>query len=145
MKTRSKLSASLLLAGLAAAAGPVLAQEIVEVTTVQIAPDYAYTAPQRQYYYVEPAPVYSEPAITVVAPRQDQLDEQTSYDAAYAIAADPRPWHGTIGIETRNNDVTLNGLVSTPGQAARAGQDARSVDGVRNVDNLIRSRVGGSY
>jgi osmotically-inducible protein OsmY len=62
----------------------------------------------------------------------------------YRIGNDSR-LTGTVGVETRDSNVTLTGLLTTPGQARMAGQDAREVDGVRNVENRIRTKVGGSY
>ena len=50
---------------------------------------------------------------------------------------------GRIGVETRDNEVTLSGSTTTPGQARRAARDAYSVPGVRNVSNEIRPKVGG--
>lgn len=91
-----------------------------------------YVAPSGTYY------VYEAP-ITVTAPANE--DAAITQSVADNIAADP--WiNGAVGIDTRDNVVTLTGLVSTPGQTWRAAGDARRVDGVDEVRNQIRSRVG---
>jgi hypothetical protein len=135
------------------------------------ASEYYYVVPRTEYYVVPAAPatttadsyyvpsrsdgsyyyssnpaeaaVYSAPPINVYGYRAND-DQLITQDVADRIAADPSI-NGTIGISTYRSDVTLSGLVTTPGQAQRAGRDAQSVDGVRNVDNGIRSKVGSGF
>jgi osmotically-inducible protein OsmY len=52
---------------------------------------------------------------------------------------------GEIGVETNDGDVSLNGLVVTPGEADRAELDALSIDGVKNVENYLKVQVGGDF
>lgn len=157
MNARSQLCATLAAAALALPALPAIAQtQVIEITTparTEVyyappstyynapAPTYYYTSPEtRTYYYTTTD--YVAPAITVTAPPLDE-DQRITYDVVDTIAADPRV-SGRIGVETRNNEVTLSGFTTTPGQARHAERDARSVDGVRHVDNQIRPRVGGT-
>ena len=71
------------------------------------------------------------------------LEGLITNDVVTELAFDP--WiSGTVGVETNNNVVTLNGRVSTPGQALRADADAHRVDGVSEVQNRLKTRVGGS-
>ena len=130
---------------------------VVETTTYYYTPapvtTYYYTPPPATtYYYTPPATTYyyqptvievrTEPAITVEAPLLTE-DQAITADVVDRIAGDP--WiSGRIGVETRNNDVTLSGTVTTPGQVRRAINDTRTVPGVRTVNNELRSRVGGS-
>jgi osmotically-inducible protein OsmY len=79
--------------------------------------------------------------ITIYADRATE-SQLITRDVVDEIARDPQI-SGYVGVETRHNDVTLSGLVTTPGQAERAARDARRVDGVRNVSNNVRARVGG--
>jgi BON domain-containing protein len=105
-----------------------------ETTTV-----YSYT-PATTSYYVEPAPVYYAAPYTVYGSRGD-IDAAITSDVRDNIASDPYI-SGHIDVSTRRNDVTLQGLVSTPGQVDRAGYRAREVDGVGDIDNQVRARVG---
>jgi osmotically-inducible protein OsmY len=68
-------------------------------------------------------------------------DAAINADVRDNIASDPYI-SGHIDASTRNSDVTLQGLVSTPGQVDRAGYRAREVDGVGDIDNQVRARVG---
>jgi hypothetical protein len=108
---------------------------VPETTTV-----YSYT-PDTTSYYVAPAPVYYAGPYTVYGSSVDN-DAAINADVQDNIASDPYI-NGHIDVSTRNSDVTLQGLVSTPGQADRAGYRAREVDGVGDIDNQVRSRVGG--
>ena len=119
--------------------------------TTYSAPVTTYSAPVATYsaplatttYYAAPVTevVYAEPAITVYGrPLNDDL--RITQDVAGAIAHDPYI-SGRIGVETRDNEVTLSGSTTTPSQARRAARDAYSVPGVRNVSNEIRPKVGG--
>jgi hypothetical protein len=127
---------------------------VVETTTYYYTPapvtTYYYTPPSTTYYtppltsYYEPTviEVRTEPAITVEAPLLTE-DQAITADVVDRLAGDP--WlSGRIGVETRNNDVTLSGTVTTPGQVRRAINDTKTVAGVRTVNNELRSRVGGS-
>jgi len=125
---------------------------VVETTTYYYTPapvtTYYYTSPPATTYYYprtyEPTviEVRTEPAITVEAPLLTE-DQAINADVVDRLAGDP--WlSGRIGVETRNNDVTLSGTVTTPGQVRRAINDTRTVPGVRSVNNELRSRVGGS-
>ena len=109
------------------------------------APRVYYTEPATTYYYREPVTtttyVYTEPAITVEAPRYYNDDQRITADVVDAIASDGRI-RGDIGVSTYRSNVELTGRVTTPGQRDRAGRAARSVDGVGEVQNLIRPRVG---
>lgn len=145
MNHRSKLRISLLAATLAAAAAPALAQT-VQITTAPIVSGYYYVPADGRYYAVPATTEYYvtpviEERITIYADRATG-DQLITNDVVDAIAADPRIT-GYVGVETRDGDVTLSGLVSTPGQALRAGRDARGVDGVRDLHNNVRARVGG--
>lgn len=146
MTARSKIRASLLLATLATAAAPGFAAETVEIsrasTPYYIPADgnYYYVPATREYYVTPATTIYYEP-ITVYSQRATE-DELITNDVVNEIANDSR-LSGYVGVETQRNDVTLSGLVATPGQAERAARDARNVDGVRNVHNYLRARVGG--
>jgi len=135
-----KLTAALIATALAAAAAPAIAETI-----------YVYTPPERTVYVpVETVTTddyytyYTAPTttITVYGTRGDE-DALITNDVVTELAFDP--WiSGTVGVETNNNVVTLNGRVSTPGQALRADADAHRVDGVSEVQNRLKTRVGGS-
>ena len=121
---------------------------VVETTTYYYTPapvtTYYYTPPPATTYYYQPTviEVRTEPAITVEAPLLTE-DQAITADVVDRIAGDP--WiSGRIGVETRDNDVTLSGTVTTPGQVRRAINDTKTVPGVRTVNNELRSRVGGS-
>lgn len=102
-----------------------------------------YTPPLTSYYYEPTAvEVRTAPAITVEAPLLSE-DQAITEDVVDVLASN-RYLNGTIGVETRNNDVTLSGSVTTPGQVRRAIRDTKSVAGVRTVNNELRSKVGGS-
>jgi hypothetical protein len=107
---------------------------VPETTTV-----YSYT-PDTTAYYVAPQPVYYAGPYTVYGSPADN-DAAINADVQDRIASDPYI-NGHIDVSTRNSDVTLQGLVSTPGQADRAGYRAREVDGVGDIDNQVRARVG---
>jgi hypothetical protein len=125
--------------------------EIVTPARTQVyydPPSTYYHSPGTTYYYTPPAVTtyyatteYVAPAITVTAPYLTE-DQRITSDVVDAIAADPRV-SGRIGVETRDNEVTLSGSTTTSGQARHAERDARGVAGVRNVTNEIRPRVGG--
>jgi len=155
MNVRPKLLGALAAAALALPAIPALADtQVIEVTTpartdVYYAPPSTYySTPSPVYYYSPPTTAYytttdySAPAIEVTAPYLTE-DQRITSDVADSIAADPRV-SGRIGVDTYNNEVTLSGYTSTPGQARHAERDARAVDGVRHVNNEIRPRVGGT-
>ena len=109
------------------------------------------TSDSRTYYYVTEGPtyvrqvpvtevVYTEPAITVEAPRQTE-DERITNDVVDVLASDPY-LSGRIGVETYDRDVTLSGSVTTPGQIRRAVRGAQSVAGVDHVTSELRPKVG---
>lgn len=100
---------------------------------------YSYT-PDTTSYYVAPAPVYYADSYTVYGSRGN-YDADINADVQDNIAADPHI-SGHVDVSTRKGDVTLQGLVSTPGQVDRAGYRAREVDGVGDIDNQVRARVG---
>lgn len=156
MKPLLKLRAPLLCAAIAAVAAPAFAAEVLEIVQVPVT-SYQYGQPVTTYYYVErPATgttyVYTEPVVTEVYRAPDVVvtapalteDEAITRDVVDTIASNPRI-SGRIGVETRDNNVNLSGIVGTPGQARSAVRDAQSVPGVRNVESELRSRVGGSY
>jgi len=139
MKPCPKLTAALVTAALATAAAPAVAETIYVYTpserTVYVPVE---TATTDDYYTYYTAPTTT---ITVYGTRTD--DDVITNNVVTELAFDP--WiSGTIGVETNNNVVTLNGRVSTPGQALRADYDAHRVDGVAEVQNRLRTRVGGS-
>jgi hypothetical protein len=148
----ARYRATVLAAALAACAAPVMAEEIYyyapPTTTYYYTPPatttYYYTEPTTTYYYapVVTERVYEEPPITVTAPYMTE-DQRITGDVVDTLANDPR-LSGKIGVETRNNDVTLSGVVTTPGQARRAQRDAQGVYGVGNVTNDLGTRVGGT-
>ncbi len=165
MRSRIKLTASLAVATLAAAAGSAFADRATEISTAPVVTEsYYYTTPIEPYYapgvtvyetaptttyYYDTAPAttyvpttttyYTEPPIVVTAPRSE--DEAITNDVVDTLASDPRI-SGNIGVETFRNNVTLTGRVLTPTQAEIAARDAHSVDGVRDVENRLRARVG---
>ena len=148
--TRPKLRMSLIGAALAIAALPAAA-DVIERTTTYYYPtpvtttDYYYVpSPATSDYYYAPqvVEVYEAPGVIVTAPYLNE-DQAINYDVVDVIASNPRI-SGKIGVETRDRDVKLSGVVSTPGQARMAARDAQSVDGVRNVENQLRAKVGGS-
>lgn len=157
MSIRRKLAASLLAGTAGALALPGVAAEVIEITTpattrYYVAPattyyapattTYYYTEPARTYYY-EPATTvtYVEPSITVTEQRLPE-DVRITNNVIDAIADDPYI-SGRIAVETYDNDVTLSGSTTTPGQARRAARNAYSVAGVRSVSNELRPKVGG--
>jgi hypothetical protein len=157
MSIRRKLAASLLAGAAGALALPGAAAEVIEITTpattrYYVAPattyyapattTYYYTEPARTYYY-EPATTvtYVEPSITVTEQRLPE-DVRITNNVIDAIADDPYI-SGRIAVETYDNDVTLSGSTTTPGQARRAARNAYSVAGVRSVSNELRPKVGG--
>ena len=87
------------------------------------------------------APV-QEPPVTVYADRKSK-DELINEDVVRLLANDSR-LSGYIGVETRNQIVTLNGRLTTSGQTSHAVRVAQSVEGVREVRNLLRAKVGGN-
>ena len=164
---------ALALATAAACAAPAFA-DVVEVYTIPSGRDVYYVpstqsyvaAPSGNYYYVPderyyvapttttttttyytaPAStyVYTEPAITVEAPRYYNDDQRITADVVDAIANEPRI-RGNIGVSTYRNNVELTGRVTTPGQRDLAATVAKSVDGVDDVTNLIKPRVGSGF
>jgi|KBSSwiStaDraftv2_1062776.scaffolds.fasta_scaffold143646_2 hypothetical protein len=158
-----KLCAIALAVG-AACAAPAFA-EVVEVYTIPTGQDYYYVTPSyttTDYYYVAPSTTYvaptttyyyapatrttyyTEPAITVEAPRYYNDDQRINADVVDAIAGDRRIRDGAnIGVSTYRGNVQLSGRVTTPNQRDYAGEAANSVPGVDEVTNLIRPRVGG--
>jgi osmotically-inducible protein OsmY len=82
-----------------------------------------------------------EPPVTVTAERKSK-DELINEDVVKLLASDTR-LSGYIGVETRDQIVTLNGRVTSAGQTWRATRIAQSVEGVREVRNHLRTRVGG--
>jgi osmotically-inducible protein OsmY len=116
MNSRRKFHATLLLATLAAA--PAMAAE----------PDFGPAAP-----------LYQGSSTTVYGQRLTE-DERINIEVVDRIARDDHV-SGTIGVETAEREVTLNGLVNTPQQVDRAGLDAQHVEGIRTVHNYLRSRI----
>lgn len=101
------------------------------------------SAPAPTYYSTPPTVtevVYEAPRITVEAPRLTD-DQRITDDVVHVLAHDPY-LSGRIGVETRDQDVSLTGTVTTPGQVRRAVRDAKSVWGVRNVTSELRPKVG---
>jgi hypothetical protein len=165
MQAIRKFRVAALCAALGAVAAPALAQEtetynlptgnsaypppvVYYTPTVrevyEAPPTTVYYVPSTTYYYAQPATtvVYEAPAIEVTAPYLTG-DRRITADVVDTIAADP--WiSGRVGVETRDSNVNLSGIVTTPGQARRAERDAKSVPGVRNVENELRTRVGGA-
>ena len=164
MKVRARILA---VAAAAALAGtlPALAAEVIEITTpattttttttyyvAEPTTTYYVTEPRTTYYTTTPAPtyystaptvtevVYEAPRITVEAPRLTD-DQRITDDVVHVLAHDPY-LSGRIGVETRDQDVSLTGTVTTPGQVRRAVRDAKSVWGVRNVTSELRPKVG---
>jgi hypothetical protein len=125
---------------LAAFAAPALAETTIYVETSPA--DTVYVPPTTYYYYTQPSTTapYSEPPIIVTAPRADD-DARINQDTVDTLAADPR-LSGRIGVETRDQEVELSGIVTTDGQAMRAERDAMGVYGVRNVQNNLTTRIG---
>lgn len=136
--THRRIPAVLATAALALAAAPALA-ETVYIETVPA--NQVYVPATTYYYYTAPAPTaaYTEPPI-IVTPAPP-TDAQINQDVVDTLAADPR-LSGRIGVETRDQEVELSGIVTTEGQALHAERDAKSVYGVRNVRNEITSRMG---
>jgi hypothetical protein len=146
MTARIRIPALLATAALAAVATPALAAQTIYIDT---APAYETYVPPTTYYY-DTAPrtyydappsttiVYTEPPI-VVRPSDD--DAALNQDVVETLALDPR-LSGRIGVETRDRDVNLSGIVGTEGQALRAERDAMSVYGVGKVHNELTSRIG---
>jgi hypothetical protein len=83
------------------------------------------------------------PSIEVTAPPISE-DEAINRDVVERLASNQR-LSGKIGVQTRNREVTLTGLVNTRGQALLAGREAGSIRNVAYVDNRIRNKVGGYY
>ena len=148
MHSRQTIPALLASAALAAIALPAAAETIYIETSPA---DTIYSPSMRYYYYAEPATTYyySEPATTVTyveppivvtAPRADD-DLRINQDVVDTLANDPR-LSGRIGVETRDQEVELSGVVTTDGQSMRAQRDAMSVYGVRNVQNNLTTRIG---
>jgi hypothetical protein len=152
---------SLACAGLVAAALPAMAAEVIETTRYYVVPATTdaytyYTAPSvasdtRTYYYVTEGPgyvtqvpvtevIYTEPAITVEAPRLTE-DQRITNDVVDVLAHD-RYLSGRIGVETYDRDVTLSGSVTTPGQVRRAVRNVQGVPGVDHVTSELRPKVG---
>jgi len=133
--TRRRISAVLAAAALSAVAAPVVAETIY----IETAP--TYVPPTTYYYYTAPSTttVYEEPPIVVTAPRNE--DVRINQDVVDTLATDPR-LSGKVGVETRDREVELSGIVTNDGQAMRAERDAMSVDGVRNVQNNLTTRIG---
>lgn len=131
-----------------AAAGTLSATAFADTVVVYDTP-YYYEAPAVTYVepapstYVLQAPVATQPAIIVTAPRDADEDYLINSGVADTIAADPSI-HGHVETQTYRNTVTLGGRVTTPGMVDRVERDARSVDGVRDVENLVRPIVGAS-
>jgi hypothetical protein len=138
MTARKRLPALIASAALGALAAPAFAETIYIETSPS---DYVYVPPPTTYYYyTAPAPtvVYTEPPI-VVTPRDD--DASINQGVVDTLAADPY-LSGRIGVETRDREVELSGIVTTDGQTMRAERDAKSVYGVRNVQNNLTTRIG---
>ena len=153
MKPFTRLRAPLLFTALAAAI-PALAVEVVEIHQVPATTTYRYHEPVTTYYYVERpgtthyrepvvTEVYRSPEVVVTAPALTQ-DQAITDDVIDTIASNPGV-SGRVAVETRDNNVSLSGVVGTPGQARSVIRDAQSVPGVRNVESGLRTRVGGSY
>jgi BON domain-containing protein len=161
--TSPKFEISLILVGVAIAAAPALAEfaaehselydfyaepetpaeqgegvaDDVPVTTIKEAPVVEEVQPQPANPVIQ---AKSEPPTEVTAPPLTQ-DQAINRDVVEILQRNPR-LTGKIGVETKDREVTLTGVVVTPGQVYLAGNDARSVEGVRYVYNQLRSKVG---
>ena len=109
----------------------------VPVTTIQEAPVVEEVQPPPANPVIQ---ARSEPPTEVTAPPLTQ-DQAINRDVVEILQRSPR-LSGKIGVETKDREVTLTGVVVTPGQVYLAGNEARSVEGVRYVYNQLRSRVG---
>ena len=141
----------LLLAGLISA--PAFAEEVVvyryatpslvEIYSEPVAPDRTLVTERVVYEPVVYAPAVVEERVIVTAPPLSE-DQAITRDVVDTLVTNPR-LSGRIGVETRNNTVSLTGRVATPGQVRAAERDAKSVPGVREVQSELRPSVGGSY
>jgi osmotically-inducible protein OsmY len=164
--TRPKFELSLILVAAAIAGAPALAEYAAEhselydfyaepETPVEQAKEAAPIADEVPVTTIKEAPVVEEvqpqpanpviqaknaPSIEVTAPPLTQ-DQAINRDVVEILQNNPR-LTGKIGVETRDREVTLTGVVVTPGQVYLAANDARSVEGVRYVYNQLRSKVG---
>ena len=139
MHTYRRIPTLLASAALTALAVPALAETIY----VETAPaETVYVPSTTYYYYTQPSTtvIYSEPPIVVQPPRRDD-DARITQDTVDTLASDPR-LSGRIGVETRDQQVELSGIVTTDGQSMRAERDARGVYGVRDVQNNLTTRIG---
>jgi hypothetical protein len=172
MNARPKRLATLVCAGLVAAATPVLAAEVIytapattyyyaaPATTIHTTPtSRLYNAPStvesRTYYYVTEGPSYTytpapEPTVTEVIYEAPAItveaprltEDQRITSDVVDVLANDPYLSGRIGVETRDRDVHLSGNVATPGQVRRAVRGAKGVWGVDNVTSELRPRVG---
>jgi osmotically-inducible protein OsmY len=83
-----------------------------------------------------------QPRITVEQ-RRLSADERIQATLMDVLAQAPN-MSGSIGVESRDQVVTLSGWTATSGQAQRAVRYAYAIDGVKDVQNEIRPRVGWS-
>jgi len=172
MNTRPKRLATLVCAGLVAAATPAFAAEVIytapattyyyaePATTIYTTPSSRmYNAPStvesRTYYYVTEGPSYvittaPEPTVTEVIYEAPAItveaprltEDQRITSDVMDVLASDPYLSGRIGVETRDRDVNLSGTVATPGQIRRAVRGAKSVPGVDNVTSQLHPRVG---
>ncbi len=134
-----RIATLLATAALAAVATPVLAAQTIYIDTAPAYETYVPPTTYSNYDAVPPATVvYTEPLIVV---RPDDNDAALNQDVVETLALDPR-LSGRIGVETRDREVDLSGIVGTEGQAIRAERDAMSVYGVSNVHNELTTRIG---
>jgi osmotically-inducible protein OsmY len=83
------------------------------------------------------------PSGTVDAERLT-TDQRINDDVLMKLS-DDQDLSGKIGVQTKDREVTLNGLVSTWGEAARAERDAQTVRGVTQVHNHINAEAGKNF
>ena len=114
--------------------------DVPPVTTIKEAPVVEEVQPRPANPVIQ---AKSAPPTEVTAPPLTQ-DQAINRDVVELLQKDAR-LTGKIGVETRDREVTLSGMVSTRGQANVAAGDARSVEGVRYVYNQLRTKVGGYY
>jgi osmotically-inducible protein OsmY len=77
---------------------------------------------------------------------EQAADDQRINDAVIAAIANDSSLDGQIVVHTEGDgQVTLTGVLSTPGQIERARRDAESVAGVRDVDDQVNALVGQNF
>jgi osmotically-inducible protein OsmY len=88
--------------------------------------------------------VRETPLRLTVSAQSATADQRIKSDVEAKLANDPR-LSGEIGVEIHGDEVTLTGIVTTPGEADSAALDAQSVDGVSNVQSNLRAQVGEDF